>query len=253
MKNTNTEKLLTTAAETDAKIRAGIKEKMMRSGPQQFVEVTAPELAWTLRNDLGTLIMEVEKERACTAKQNAAQCATDAAMGATMGPVGLMAAAGEMAKEPDHKAHLDRQYDLKEAVNAATPSFEDVVTPVVEYLRANHCPHVKVIIDTDSAELVGGIEAIVFEPEFNEEVTPENIQVGDFITVREWTSHKDNSYKGDLLEVKKIALPHVFVERHSKYAHNCDRLQLSFDKVIFQRVNQDFIDGHNWMAEKDAA
>jgi len=197
-------------------IRANLKRKMLAAGgSSRFIVTDFAEMMW-LSNpaNMTSLVNEVDAELHGKKEE------------------GLMAMAGNMAAEP---------------------SFKDVVAPVVEYLRENHCPHVKVLIDSSGAELLGGLEGISFEaePEFDEEVTPENIKVGDMLTVKEWISDRDNSYKGDLLEVKKIALPHVFVERSCKYGSRPDRLQFDLNKVIFQRVTQDFIDGHNWLRNKN--
>jgi len=40
-------------------------------------------------------------------------------------------------------------------------------------------------------------------------------EIGDFITVTEWTSHTDNSYKGDVLEVLVVDYPLLRVTNHS--------------------------------------
>ena len=63
------------------------------------------------------------------------------------------------------------------------------------------------------------------------EILPENLKVGDVITVSQWTSHKDGSYVGDVLVVKHIVLPFVFVENKYDYIGriklDCNRLKLA--------------------------
>jgi len=66
------------------------------------------------------------------------------------------------------------------------------------------------------------------------------IKKGDFITVVEWKSHVDNSYKGDCLEVKVVDLPFLRVERHDGVFPGM--LTLSLDAVEVMPLSKDFVD-----------
>lgn len=138
MRNILKEKLLAAQQEQDAKIRASIKEKMLKDGPNRFTEVDAVELAYIMRTDITDLIEEVNAELA--AAQNQAS------------EPGLMAMAGDMAKEPDHAAYLRGQDALKEAIQP----FEEVVKPLMKWLAQNVCPHHHVVVSATSAELFQG-------------------------------------------------------------------------------------------------
>jgi hypothetical protein len=45
------------------------------------------------------------------------------------------------------------------------------------------------------------------------ELKAEDLKQGQFITVLRWTSHIDNSYCGDVLQVEIILLPFITVKR----------------------------------------
>lgn len=65
------------------------------------------------------------------------------------------------------------------------------------------------------------------------------IKVGDFITVVEWHSHKDNSYKGDLLEVKVVEPPYLRVYRHNGPTM---MITLKLGDVEVMPLSKEFID-----------
>ena len=244
MKDTNVEKKLEAQAKADNTIRASLKAKMLAAGPNNFIESDFSEMLW-LSNpvNLASLIGEVEAELS---------------QRDTKEETGLAATAGyshtsqELKAEPDHAAHLR----LQDAVKRAEPSFEDVVKPVVDYLRANHCPHVKVLIDNDGGELLGGLEGVFFEQEtdFEPIVTRDNVKAGEFVTVTSWKGGRDRSYIGELFEIKHVAGAMLFVERHSKWKHDHgDRMKLNLDEVNLERATKEFLDGYQWLREDKAA
>jgi len=67
-----------------------------------------------------------------------------------------------------------------------------------------------------------------------------NIKVGDFLTVKKWTSHTDNSYIGDVLEVIEVFLPHFTVRRYTKNSTNI--IRLSLNAVEIEELPQGYID-----------
>ena len=69
------------------------------------------------------------------------------------------------------------------------------------------------------------------------------IEVGDFITVVEWTSHKDNSYKGDCLEVLVTDENLLRVVRHTGKgtAGDWDYITLNLDQVVVRELSDDFV------------
>lgn len=116
----------------ERKVRASIKEKMRQAYPNQIVEVTAPELSYILRGgDMAGIIAEVEAEikGQGSPEQESPQPEE-----------GLAAAAGyaEDSKAPP------------------VPTFEQVVTPLMQYLANNHCPHHHIVVTATSAELFQG-------------------------------------------------------------------------------------------------
>ncbi len=84
-------------------------------------------------------------------------------------------------------------------------------------------------------------------------VTLDNLKPGEFVTIKQWLSHKDRSWVGDLIEVKFVEQGNVFVVIHDKYAHNQTRHRFRFTDVEFERVSPEFVKAHNWLKGKDAA
>jgi hypothetical protein len=65
---------------------------------------------------------------------------------------------------------------------------------------------------------------------------------GMFITVVEWTSHEDNSYKGDCLEVLVVDENLLRVSRISQYSHNRDKITLDLNRVIVRELSTEFVE-----------
>lgn len=121
MKDTNVENKLEAQAKADNTIRASLKSKMLKAGPDQFVEA---ELAQ--RNSKAEARVYAPSE------------------------AGLAAMAG--TAEPDHAAHLDR-VDTQQTEDVP---FEVVVKPLMQWLAQNACPHHHVVVSATSAELFQG-------------------------------------------------------------------------------------------------
>lgn len=68
------------------------------------------------------------------------------------------------------------------------------------------------------------------------------VKKGMFITVVEWTSHKDNSYKGDCLEVKVVDDNLLRVERINHYSQTRDKFTLDLNRVIVRELSPEFVD-----------
>ena len=68
-------------------------------------------------------------------------------------------------------------------------------------------------------------------------------EIGDFITVDEWTSHDDNSYRGDCLEVLAVDKNLVRVVRHSgnHSLREWDKCTLNLDQVIIRELSDEFV------------
>lgn len=67
------------------------------------------------------------------------------------------------------------------------------------------------------------------------------ITKGMFITVVEWTSHRDNSYKGDCLEVTVVDDNLLRVERISQYSTKRDKITLDLNRVIVRELSPEFV------------
>jgi hypothetical protein len=72
-------------------------------------------------------------------------------------------------------------------------------------------------------------------------LVPDHIKKGDFITVLEWLSHQDNSYKGDVLEVQAINLPFIVCKRHTGYSLD-KPLNLDMRAVTFAALSREYVD-----------
>jgi len=71
------------------------------------------------------------------------------------------------------------------------------------------------------------------------------LEVGDFITVLQWTDRNDNSYRGDCMEVQVIDLPLLRVKRHSGFRggiSSLDNITLNLDQVDIKILTQAFVD-----------
>ena len=66
-----------------------------------------------------------------------------------------------------------------------------------------------------------------------------SLKKGDFFTVVEWTSHKDNSYKGDCLEAVVVDHPFVRVRNHS--SRFVPKMTLNLDQIVIQPLSEDFV------------
>ena len=72
---------------------------------------------------------------------------------------------------------------------------------------------------------------------------PKKLEVGDFITVVNWKTINDNSYKGDCLEVKVIDGHLLRVQRRSHYhnLHALDSITLDTNQVNIRILSQEFV------------
>jgi len=152
MKDVNYENKLRAQVEADNTIRASLKRKMLAAGPDQFVEADFAEMIWlSNRENMNGLIQEIEAEKSQRDKQEVGGMLYGANRA---GEAGLAAMAGcNTAKEPDHATHLLKQVD------AARPSFEEVVAPLMKYLADHYHPHVTVIVTSTTAEMVEGLKS----------------------------------------------------------------------------------------------
>ena len=66
------------------------------------------------------------------------------------------------------------------------------------------------------------------------------LEVGDFITVLNWKTVRDNSYKGDCMEVLVIDLPVLRVKRHTRYSV-LDDITLNTDQVNIKILSKAFV------------
>lgn len=67
-----------------------------------------------------------------------------------------------------------------------------------------------------------------------------NFKKGEMITVVNWISHNDNSYRGDCLEVLAVDLPFLRVKRHP-CNNTWDNITLSLDRVEIKHLSKEFI------------
>jgi len=67
-----------------------------------------------------------------------------------------------------------------------------------------------------------------------------DINVGDFITVTKWLSHHDNSYVGNVLEVKAIDDQFIIVHRHNGIGIG-DKITLNLHAVEVRLLSKLFI------------
>lgn len=69
------------------------------------------------------------------------------------------------------------------------------------------------------------------------------LKKGMFITVVEWTSHKDNSYKGDCLEVLVVDKTLIRVERADVKAGSFlgGPFTLDLNRVIVRELSAEFV------------
>lgn len=72
-------------------------------------------------------------------------------------------------------------------------------------------------------------------------LSPTALSKGDFITVLEWTSHRDNSYKGDVLEVQAIDLPFIVCKNHTGYSGG-KPLSLNTNAVQLVSLSKEYVD-----------
>jgi len=75
-------------------------------------------------------------------------------------------------------------------------------------------------------------------------VSNKEIKVGDFITVLRWTSCFDNSYRGDVLEVKVIDMPFISVKRHNGFGASFgqDKITLNMEQIEIKVLAKAFVD-----------
>ena len=66
------------------------------------------------------------------------------------------------------------------------------------------------------------------------------IKKGDFVTVRKWLSHPDNSYKGDCLEVMVVDTPFIRVKRHTGW-NKGGMLTLNLEQVELHPLSPEFV------------
>lgn len=139
MKDTNVEKLLETARQQDEKIRAGIKAKMIRDGVDRFTEISAIELAYLTRIDMGALVDEVNAELESRKEAGAAM------QGIMCGAAGT----AQRSRDP----HVERVDSEREV------TFEEVVKPLMRWMAENSCPHCHMLVSGTSAELFHGVKS----------------------------------------------------------------------------------------------
>jgi len=77
-------------------------------------------------------------------------------------------------------------------------------------------------------------------------INPKNLKVGDTVTILEWTSHKDNSWKGDLISIKAINQPYIFAEITKQYGEP-SRHRFDSRGVIFAEVTDDYVENVLWL------
>jgi len=117
MLDKNKEQRLKQDAERQNEIRESLEKKMLASKPGEIVEVTSAELAYTLNfGNMESLMKEVDDIKS-------GENVRKACLGET--------------SEPEL-------------------TFEQAARPLIRYLARNYNPHVKVIVDATSAELVEG-------------------------------------------------------------------------------------------------
>lgn len=181
MKNTNVEKKLSMNA-----ARERIKAKMLASKPGAIIEAEGEDEQAFVSNPANIigLIMEITSEREGAQEEGLMAMAGNMAAepeygwhcnccGATFlssqqkrgedknggAKCPICTAEGQytyptVTREPDHRSHL-----LKQVVNAAKPSYEEVVAPLMQYLADHHHPHVTVIVTSTTAEMVEGLKS----------------------------------------------------------------------------------------------
>lgn len=111
-------------------MKDALKEKLLAAKPNTLIPVTKEEMGRVLSGEMDDVMVEVTN-KPC----DCAECVIERAM-APSAELGLTAMAGEATE--------------------TSPTFEDVVRPVMKYLADNYNPHTKIIIENDSAELVQG-------------------------------------------------------------------------------------------------
>ena len=72
--------------------------------------------------------------------------------------------------------------------------------------------------------------------------TNPQVKKGMFITVVEWTSHRDNSYRGDCMEVVVVDENLVRVERINHYSNTRDKITLDLNRVIVRELSAEFVE-----------
>jgi len=65
-------------------------------------------------------------------------------------------------------------------------------------------------------------------------------EVGDFVTVTEWTSHKDNSYKGDVIEVMVVDYP-LFRGKNHTYCYGDGNVTLDLSRLNIRELSAEFV------------
>ena len=65
-------------------------------------------------------------------------------------------------------------------------------------------------------------------------------EVGDFITVTEWTSHTDNSYKGDVMETKVVDYPLIRVKNHT-CSYLTGNMTLDLTRLNVRELSAEFV------------
>jgi hypothetical protein len=66
------------------------------------------------------------------------------------------------------------------------------------------------------------------------------VKKGDFITVVRWTSHLDNSYKGDCMEVLVVDMPFIRVRIHDDDLFP-EGVTLNLDQLEIMPLSDEFV------------
>lgn len=73
------------------------------------------------------------------------------------------------------------------------------------------------------------------------------LRVGMMITLLEWTSHKDNSYKGDVMKVIDVSLPFVSLKRDCGLVST---INLDTRNVILAELSAEYVEANSRVKEE---
>lgn len=120
-------------------VREALKQKLLNSEPFSAIEVTPAELQFIMFsdefNELSDEVVQMRKKRNEMEKEYRDF---------------------SKQKEPDHKAHLGKQYQGIPQTDPGELTFEEACRPLIRYLARNHHPHTICVVENDRAELFEG-------------------------------------------------------------------------------------------------